>query len=255
MSNSWEIRVESGSYYPSMCEHSSGHDISYCYEHDDHTGYHFYAYSRHVDALSDHEAISNRLASLEVIVNGVMRILSHNIDVYPTKFLGYLSNGASSYLGLAPRKFEEFPFELALVPEVIVDEGEHIDINSLMLSLCMKDECIRYLCILVGMIKERNFEDIILAWNTLFKIYDTVKYFACKEEWRVSEFASVSQLNAFSTSCNNISIIGVNARHGHKPAQAPKKILSFEESKKLIFDMSCGFIVRYTREKYDIQLP
>lgn len=123
MNDRWEIRVESGSYYPSMCEHSSGHDISYCYEHDDHTGYHFYAYSRHIDALSDHEAISNRLASLEVIVNGVMKVLSHKIDIYPTKFLGYSSTSFPSYIGLSPRKFEDYPFELDLVPEVIIDKG------------------------------------------------------------------------------------------------------------------------------------
>lgn len=233
-----------------------GNDISFCYEHDEHTSYVFFAFSPHIDGLADHQAISNRLATLQVLLNGILRFTSGRPDFFPTIFDGYAeSSGHGSYRKISPNRLEEYPFDKNVNTDSFHSPHKETtaDLDSHLLSLCKSDECLLFLFILIGLVQVRTFEERILTWNNLYKLVDSVKHYAASHHWKISEFVDTKQLNGFTGACNNVSVTGIHARHGQMGWNTPTFTLDLDQSIELIFGMTRSFIRKYLCEVYKIQ--
>ncbi len=252
----WEISVFSGGYYPAMTSSFLGNDISLCYEHDEHTGHVFFAFSHHIDGLSDHQAISNRLATLQVLLNGILRFTSGRPDFFPTIFDGYAEcDELGGYRDITPDRLEEYPFDRTIDIDTLrpLYKKGAVDLDSYLLGLCKSDECLLFLFILIGLIKLGTFEAHILTWNNLYKLVDSVKHYAASHKWKISEFVDEKQLKGFTAACNNVGVIGIHARHGQMGWSKPPFTLDLEHSINLIFSMTRSFIKKYLHEVYKVQ--
>lgn len=69
----WEIDVSAGAYYPILAVNFPGNDICFSYEDED-QGMRFFAYSNHVDVLDDPGRVAQRIYSLQILVNGALRL-------------------------------------------------------------------------------------------------------------------------------------------------------------------------------------
>lgn len=94
----------------------------------------------------------------------------------------------------------------------------------------------------------------LLSRNTdyklLYMIYDDIKYFL-KEEGSLEllkEFEN--EIKIFTHTANNYEVLGYFARHGRTNYEAPKKIMSLEESTELIYEI----IYKVLYEKFNIIL-
>lgn len=215
--------------------------------------YIFSAYSPHIELLADPKEISQRVLSLFLLYNGSQYITGLELN-YKVTAKAIYGKGFSEKLWAS--EIEEYPFEYN---EDFYDKScfkyKDTPLDTVLFELAKIDPIIRTLLFLAGLITPTNsFEDSILSWGTLYKIYDTVDY-GCKESGiNIYTLVPKTKLKAFTATCNNMSILGLNSRHGLKDYGKPPTnvITNLEEAVYIILCLSKNFLIEYIKSAHGI---
>lgn len=248
----WEIDVSAGAYYPNLAVNFPGNDI--CFSYEDDQGMRFFAYSNHVDVLDDPGRVVQRIYSLQILVNGALRLGWGKINGKSICFNRCVRFSDCYKEKVFAKSIEEEPFsdKLQKIDSVLHDfEKNKTQYSAYLLSLSKIDGELRSLLFLVGMVSRNSPIENILSWGTLYKILDTVKYHAKNLDIPLSQLADQQKVNAFTAACNNMSILGVYARHGAKGNRTPKNFISdLDEAIDLIISMATKFCKAYVLIKH-----
>jgi hypothetical protein len=248
----WEIAVSAGSNYPDLTQNFPGNDINLSYE-NDHQGMQFYAYSYHVDELDDPVCVAQRLYSLQLLLNGALRLCWGSIDALPVHFSSFARiNGGGEYSVYA-RVIEEDPFSRnpAIDQDLSGWNNPKSRYPSCLLNLSKADSDLRALLFLVGLVSTNSPLECVLTWSTLYKILDTVRHHSKELKLSVEEFAEKHKVNAFTAACNNMSILGVYARHGATGNNPPTKVIAeLDDAIDLIVSMATKFCHAYINARH-----
>lgn len=215
--------------------------------------YIYSAYSPHIENLFDAKHIMKRVMSLMLLYNGTRYITDLNLN---SKVTAKSINGKGFSENLWATEIEEYPFDHN---EDFYDNScfKYTDtpLDCVLFDLAKIDTTIRVLLFLAGLISRPNsFENSILSWGTLFKIYDTVSH-GCKEaDIDIDTLIPKSKIKALTASCNNMSIIGLNSRHGLKDYGSPPTnvINDLEEAVFTVLCLSKNFVIEYIKKVHNI---
>jgi hypothetical protein len=248
----WEIAVSAGSYFPDLTQNFFGNDIDLSYE-NDHMGIQFFAYSRHIDELDSARHVAQRLYSLQLLLNGILRAYWQDVKHHPITFTGFVLCEGGGFGSVHADIIEERPFSQD--PEIDVINSAWDDPKqrypSYLLYLAKKDECLRSILFLLGLISTNSTIEKILTWGTLYKILDCVKHYSKDIGQLIDDFADKAQITYFTAACNNMSILGLYARHGASGNIPPKEVIAdISEAVDLIVKMAAKFCGRYVQVKY-----
>lgn len=247
MSSQWEFSISAGSYYQSLADSFRGNDIRLAYE-DDCQGLHFFGYSSHIEGLTDTDHISQRLYSLQVLLNGALRAATGSIETVAISFNEfYRCEGGGSY-SIYADAIEECPFDLdpAIDDELPPWNKPDSNLPALLLNRAKTDSALRSVLFLAGLISTNSATENILTWSTLYKILDSVKHYAREYSLPYESFADQQRVNQFTAACNNMSILGVNARHGASGNTPPQRVITdLQEAIGLMLEMLNRFVVAY----------
>lgn len=245
----WEIGVCAGSYYPDLTQKFWGNDISLCFE-DDHMGLQFYAFSHHIDELDDPEQVARRLYSLQLILNGALRLAWNENFTPPVQFTHfYLCRGGAHHdVHASNIEFEPFSqnsdidrYESKYCPAT----GRF---SSFIVNRCKQDEAMRTLVFQIGLISLNSSLEKIMSWATLYKIYDSVKFYSEKNGYDFSDFCDQKKIKEFTAACNNSMVLGIYARHGEKGWKEPAAaITDINEATELIIDLAHNFVTMHIK--------
>lgn len=248
----WEIGVSAGSYYPSLTQEFWGNDLGLSYE-NDHMGMQFFAFSYHIDELDDPEYIACRLFSLQTLLNGALRLSWNGNGFIPVKFTHFAKCDGGAHHAVHASNIESYPFS----PNEDIDRFEHPmypakgRLSSRILNVCKKDEALRSLVFLVGLISTNSSLEKIMTWGTLYKIYDSVKFHSKSNGYSIEKFGDSKRINQFTAACNNSLLLGVFARHGDMGWGEPKNaITDIDEAIDLIIDFAHNFCLTHVQSKY-----
>lgn len=251
----WEIAVSAGGYYPDLAENFSGWDIGLGYE-NDHLGMQFFAYSYHIDELTDPKDVARRLYSLELLLNGSLRIEQANIGLMPISFTNFCKIGAGGMNSVWADSIEDYPFSR----NPLVDTFSHPyddptkGLDSCLLHLARKDDELRTLLFLVGLISTHTTVEKILTWSTLYKILDCVQHYSKQMSYEIKNFVDTKELKKFTAACNNMSILGINARHGASGNTPPSAVMTdLNEAINLILSMTRNFIFEFLKDRHSVK--
>ena len=253
MPHKWEIHVNAGSYYPDLSNNFFGNDIHLSYENDDHCGMQFSAYSPHIDELTDANAVAARIFSLQLLLNGALSIESGRRNPVPVSFDSFhnLEGGNSSRACYSP--IEEYPFRADSPseprPAGAMDPKRRV--ASYLLYLSKSDESIRNLLFLAGLLANNSPVETILSWATLYRIHDCAKTYSADLGIAYDSLADKTEIERFTAACNNMSILGLNARHGETRNKPPKRVMTdYEEAEGLIIAMAKKLVDAYVSAKH-----
>lgn len=246
LKHKWVFSVTGGGYLQSFATEFQGNDIGFWLE-DDHMGVHVDGYSSHIDELDDPVEVATRLYSLNLLVNGSLNVYRRVLHPIPISFNQFSPCDESR--GVSPVEasvIEENPFSNN--PEI--DLQSQADFKSYLpyriFHLCKIDSDLRGLIFLTGLISINSPLARILTWGTLYKIYDTVKYLSKERNLDFATFASTDDLNRFTAACNNMSILGINARHGAAGNTPPTRVLTdLDEAIEMILLLVSNFVTAY----------
>lgn len=242
----WEISVDAGSYFESMAQSFGGNDLGFSSLDESHTGKVFLAYSYHADQLPDPGLAGRRIFSLQLLMNGALRVEVGNLSLRPMEFTEF--HDGRSVHKVDPSSIEENPF--SNVPFIDQDlsgfRNPKRDGTSHLIFLAKTDEVIRTVLFLAGMIATYTPLLRILSWSTLFKILDTLKHGCRLHGWDVADLGSEDDVERFTAACNNASILGLEARHGLSGRQPPTRIMrDFDEAAVLILTMARKYVEKF----------
>lgn len=250
-SHKWEIAVSAGSYYPDLTQNFPGNDIILSYE-DDHLGMQFFAYSCHVDELDDPVHVAQRLYSLQLLLNGALRLNWGSIHAVPVHFSEFARIDGGGRISVYARAIEEYPFsrnpEIDHFPEWNNPKNRY---PSRLLNVSKADSDLRGLLFLVGLVSKNSPTECILTWGTLYKILDTVRHHSKALQLPLDQLADKQKINAFTAACNNMSILGVYARHGAAGNDPPTRVITdLDEAIDLVISMATKFCHAYVNAKH-----
>lgn len=248
----WEIAVSAGSYYPDLTQNFPGNDIDLGCE-DDHLGIQFFAYSCHVDELDDLIHVAQRLYSLQLLLNGALRLNWGDISALPVHFTEFAQIDGGGRNAVYAKIIEENPFSNN--PEIDQDLSRWNNPKnrypSYLLNLSKADADLRGLLFLVGLISQNSPIESILTWGTLYKILDTVRHHSKALKLPFDQFADKQKVNAFTAACNNMSVLGVYARHGAAGNNPPTRVITdLDEAIGLMISMATNFCRAYVDAKH-----
>jgi hypothetical protein len=251
-SHKWEIGVSAGSYYPSLTQRFGGNDIGLSYE-DDYLGMQFFAFSYHIDELDDPEHVACRLFSLQLLLNGALRIEWNENFPVPVQFTRFALCDGGQQHGVHASNIENDPFS----HNPKIDQGEcpafpaKGRLSSRILNLCKKDEALRFLVFQVGLISLNNSLETIMTWGTLYKIYDSVKYHAKLNKYDFGSLTDAKRINQFTAACNNSLLLGVFARHGDMGwGQPTAAITDINEATSLVINLAHNFCITHINAQH-----
>lgn len=250
----WEIGVSAGGYYPSLTSQFSSYDIGLVYE-DDHMGMQFFAYSRHVDELNNPKDVSKRLYSIELLLNGALRVAWADYEPCPIKFTYFAELNVGGSHNVWADKIEEFPFQTTVLNQ---HTHHHLDspknyFPSYLFYLSKQSEELRSLLFLCGLISTNTPLENILTWSTLYKIVDCIRHYSKEISIPINDIVDPANLNKFTAACNNMSVLGLNARHGASGNPQPSSdrvITDINEAINLILGMANKFAHKYIAIKF-----
>lgn len=247
----WEIWVQAGSYYPNLMYTFYGQDIELSYENDD-RGMQFFAYSDHIQALTDPQLISRRLYSLQLLLNGALRISSASRYEIPVKFTDFFSRTGGHHTVNAD-SVEDNPFSAD--PSINVANPRWRSPKSsdpaYLLHVAKSDSDLRKILFLAGLISADSPIENILTWGTLYKILDCVRHHSKRCALDVKAFADPKEIEKFSAACNSMSILGLYARHGASSNTAPTKVITnLRQATDLVLSLAHNFSDAYVRAQY-----
>lgn len=251
LSHKWEIAVSAGSYYPDLTYKFPGNDIHLCYE-NDHLGMQFFAYSYHVDEIDDPAHVAQRLYSLQLLLNGALRLDWGDINAMPVRFSEFVRTGGGERNAVYAKVIEENPFssdpEIDNFPKWNDPKSIY---SSRLLNLSKSDGDLRGLMFLVGLISKNSPIESILTWGTLYKILDTVKHHSKNLKLPLNQMTDMQRVNEFTAACNNMSVLGIYARHGAAGNKPPTKVIAdLDDAVDLIVSMAEKFCRAYICTKY-----
>ncbi|MBB1486705.1 hypothetical protein [Oceanospirillum sediminis] len=248
----WEIGVSAGSYYPSLTQEFWGNDLGLSYE-DDHMGMQFFAYSYHIDELDDPEDVACRLFSLQILLNGALRLSWNDNSFIPVEFTYFFKCNGESRHNVHASNIERNPFS----SDENIDLLEHPvfpakgRLHSRILNICKKDEALRSLVFLVGLISTNNSLEKIMTWGTLYKIHDSVKFHSKSNGYDESKLGDSKRIDEFKAACNNSPLLGPFARHGDMGWTEPKSaITDIDEAIDLIIGYAHNFCMEHLKSKH-----
>lgn len=213
-------------------------------------------FSAHIETLDSVEKIAKRLFSLQILLTGARFInLTHEthrrieFDKFEIEEHDFLPNGVHNVYA---DTIEEYPFD-GTEEENIKNPNLHIacTLDSMLFSLSKIDYIIRDLLFQAGMIRTYQSFEKISTWNILYKIVDTVKYGCEKISIDIKDLIESGDLERFTSACNNTLVLGINARHGLKFKDKPKKepIVDINEAVNLILCLAKKFVIQYINNK------
>ena len=214
--------------------------------------YIYSAYSPHIENLTDIKHIMKRTMSLMLLYNGSQYVTGLNLNDKVTANRIY-GKGFSENLWAS--EIEEYPFDHnpEFYDQSCLKFSNPLDV--VLFDLTKIDTIIRTLLFLAGLISRKNgFEDTILSWGTLYKIYDTVNY-GCKQEGiDINTLIPKAKIKALTAACNNMSIVGLNSRHGLKGyGNPPTNVISdLEEAIFTVLCLSKNFLIEYILKAHKI---
>lgn len=250
--HNWRINVSAGSYYPDLTQNFFGNDIELGYE-NDYLGMQFHAYSRHVDKLNDYIHVGQRLYSLELLLNGALRLAWGEATTLPVHFTDFSQISGNGQGSVYARIIEENPFDPdpAIDKELAEWNQPRKRFSSRLLNLSKIDGDLRALLFLVGLVSKKSPLECILTWGTLYKILDTIRHLSKANGFSTDAFANKQDVNAFTAACNNMSVLGVYARHGAAGNTPPTNVITdLDEAIKLIIAMADKFCRSYVAAKH-----
>ena len=218
--------------------------------------YEYYAYSPHIEKLNDLDHIMKRISSLMLLYNGAQNIDFLNLE--------YKINGIAVIReplfekNLFALDIEKYPFcndeKFYSIKCILESYSFEPSFGNVLFDMSKVDYNIRTILFLAGLIKNTNFfEDRILAWSTLYKIYDSIKYLCEKLEIRTDELMPNGKIEAFTAACNNMSILGLESRHGLSSRKKPKNVIKdLDEAIKLVLCLSKKCLSQYLCKEYKI---
>ncbi len=243
----WEFGIDSGGYYPSLTDNWRGNDFNFTYDNDDNTGMSFYGFSHHLDELENEDEVASRLFSLQLLLNGALRVAWGHADGHPTRFtaFGWYDGGTSS--GKITR-IEEYPF--SAIPTPVDNDFSSLDaikahFISYLIHLAKEDEELRRLLFHVGLISTTTEFEKIHTWAVLYKIQELIKAMGKGQDWEIDEFVDPSKLKAFMGACNNRSLLGLYARHDQDGGIPKNSIVDLGVAITLILNMTGNFARSY----------
>ena len=248
-----EIILADSAFLLDTTQHWKAKDLILTWDSDHLEQYIYSAYSPHIENLTDVKDIMKRTMSLMLLYNGSQYITGLNLNYKVTANRIY-GKGFSENLWAS--EIEEYPFEHN--PD-FYDKScftyTNTSLDNVIYDLTKIDSIIRTLLFLAGLISRPNsFEDSILSWGTLYKIYDTVNY-GCKQEGiDINTLIPKKKINALTAACNNMSILGLNSRHGLTSYGTPPKnvISDLEEAVFVVLCLSKNFLIEYILKAHKI---
>ncbi len=248
----WKIGVSAGGYYPSLTQDFWGNDINLSFE-DDHMGMQFFAFSYHVDELDNPEYVACRLFSLQLLLNGALRIDWNENFLLPIKFTHFALCCGGVLHSVHASNIENEPFS----KNADIDKYEHKAfpakdrLSSYILNLCKKDKALRSLIFQIGLISLDTSLETIMTWGTLYKIYDSVRFYSKQNDYNFSSMADPNRIKQFTAACNNSLLLGVFARHGDMGWEQPTAaITDISEATSLIIDLARNFCVAHIKAQH-----
>lgn len=248
-----EILLDAGSDYIDFSQHFNTRHLALGHEHDEHTGHVFTAYSHHLEHISDNYELSNRIYSLELLLNGARRIALHSAKIMRIEFLGYTVDDIRG--NYAVKSIDENPFASPTIPlPTSSNSNPRRHTAAHYFDLAAKDDAVRTLLFLAGLISKRNTQEVILAWSTLYKIYDTYKWMAGELGVKFEDYERTpGEIDRFRVACNKMSIIGLSARHGLEKTSKPPKaspITDLDEAISITLQVAGRICKEYVDSKY-----
>ncbi len=172
----------------------------------------------------------------------------------PIEFVGFMHCiSGNIYDRIALETIEELPFNINSTINNNRSEWNKPKecSTSHLVYLAKIDPDLRTLLFLVGLISSNSPIECILTWGTLYKVLDTVKHLSKSISLEIDNFADKSRINEFTSACNNMSILGIYARHGKTANSAPKKVITdLKEAINLIISLARNFCDAYVRVKH-----
>lgn len=249
----WEIGVSAGSYYPGLTQDFWGNDLFLEFENDV-MGMQFYAFSYHIDELDNEDDVACRLFSLETLLNGALRLsYSSSILAAPVRFTCFAMCDGGPRHEVYASNIEHDPFSHN--PEIDRMECSSRPakgrLPSRILNLCKQDVALRTLVFHVGLVSINSTLEKILAWNTLYKIYDSVNFHATTNNYDFAQMGDQKRIKQFTAACNNSLLLGVYARHGDQGWGQPKAaITDLNEAIDVILELARNFCRTHIAAKY-----
>jgi len=243
--------------YEHLTQRFHNNDISLSYDHDHLEQLYGVIFSNHIESLNNIDKIARRLFSLQTLLTGARFIeLGHEthrriqFDKFKLEGHNMLPDGIHK---VHADSIEEYPFEGTeeenqKKPNIYLPA----DLDSVLFSVSKIDYIIRNLLFQAGMIRTYKSSDKILTWNTLYKIADTVKFGCGEIGIKIEDLIDNSDINRFTSACNNALVLGINARHGlNKKNKIPKKqpITDINQAVDLILCLAKKFAIQYITSK------
>ncbi len=186
-------------------------------------------------------------------MNGALRLCWGDIHPVPVRFSEFARINGGGRHSVYANIIEEDPFyrNSAIDRDLSGWNNPKTRCPSHLLNLSKADSDLRALLFLVGLVSKNSPLECILAWGTLYKILDTVRYHSKPLQLSLEEFSDINKINAFTAACNNMSILGVYARHGAAGNSPPKRVITdLDEAIDLIISMAAKFCQAYVNVKY-----
>ena len=235
----WTIELRTGNYMDELSRRFGSRDISLNCSDDPETGHVSWALSYHLNGLMELREVIARAFSLQVFLNGSLRVAAQQAKGVPITFTELVNTNSTQRHRLDNADFEEYPFS----KEPWIDDDPCVFKNperhpaSSLLYWSKKLEPVRIMLIHAGLLSFHDTQSRILAWSTLYKIRDTIIHFCKTKE---DKDAVRKTLKTFDAACNNISVLGIYARHGENGTNAdPQKYgMTIEEASSLVLELA-----------------
>ena len=235
----WTIELRTGNYMDELSRRFGSRDISLNCSDDPETGHVSWALSYHLNGLMELREVIARAFSLQVFLNGSLRVAAQQAKGVPITFTELVNTHSTQRHRLDNADFEEYPFskEPWIDEDLSVFNDPERHPASSLLYWSKKLEPVRIMLIHAGLLSFHDTQSRILAWSSLYKIRDTILHL-CKTPQE--EKAMRKRLKNFDAVCNNISVLGIYARHGENGSNAdPKKYqMTIQEASSFVLELA-----------------
>jgi hypothetical protein len=220
MCHRWKVELTAGNYYPDLTVHFDRNDLVLDYDDDPETSLQFHLFSDHLDGIEEIEAVLPRVAAFELLLNGSLRLVYDHYIYFsaPIRFTYLVEMETGQRFPLRHVLPEDDPFNHQM------ENPPCVHAAAKLIALSRADEGLRTLLFLVGMLSWPGHSDERYAWGNLYKVYETASTLA--REKNLKPFVNVSEadITSFRAAVNNMSVLGLSARHGLTGLTAPKRV-------------------------------
>lgn len=251
----WIIDVRAGSYFQSLASRLGGSDIHVYAGEDSETGHNFQASSPHADKISSPGPAGKRIYSLNVILNGALRVSGLSLSQKPVTFSRFWDSDRGSVHRVETNLLEERPLSdepPSDANNTKTEWGPEVHRVSHLLHLSKRHESVRHILIFAGLLSQETTIEKIHSWNMLYRIYESIRHFCNQYGWDLHILVGEDDLNRFTGACNNMSAVGLYARHGVTNRSAPSDYISdLRSASKVILEMAERFLDKVIEEKHE----